>query len=243
MKNICKIHPLCYIVVLIYVITGTFRPFIWIMSLIIVHELGHVITGLIFNWKIEKITIMPVGGITIFKESLNRPIKEELLIALAGPLFQLVYFLLVKDFVQYEWFVGANTALLLFNLLPIIPLDGSKILHCLLDTFLAFDISNNITIIISFIMLLFGIVICIITHNLIISIAVLCITIKVIEEYKNKTLRFQKFTLERFLNEYHFNKTKKIKKEKEMYRNYKHLFYVNSHWITEKSYLIKKFNR
>ena len=243
MKIILKIHPLCYLVALIYVITGMFRPFIWIMSLIIMHELGHIVAGLIFKWKIEKVVIMPIGGITLFKESLNRPIREELIIAIMGPLFQIIYFLIMKQYIQYEWFNGANMALLLFNLLPIIPLDGSKILHCLLDIFMSFNLSNNIIIIISFIMLLFGIVICIITHNLIVSIAILCIALKVREEYKNKDLRFLKFMLERYLHKYHFNKIKKIKNEKEMYRDYKHLFYIDNHWISERSYLTKKFNR
>ena len=44
-----------------------------------------------------------------------------------------------------------NTTILLFNLLPIIPLDGSKVLNILLNTIIPFKKSHILTIYISFI--------------------------------------------------------------------------------------------
>lgn len=247
MKNICKfeIHPICYLVAIIYVITGTFRPFFWITLLIFVHEMGHVLTGIIFKWNIEKVVIMPMGGITIFKESLNRPIIEEFIIALMGPLFQIVFYLLVHSYVSYSWFYSANLAILLFNLLPIIPLDGSKILHCIMDFIFSYQISHKIILWISIIFLCVGGLFCFYLNNLIFYIMFICILMKVIEEYKNRSLRFQKFLLERYLYLYHFKKTKKVYKGDvtDMYRDYKHIFFMNNHWISEKSFLKNYFER
>ena len=247
MKNICKfeIHPICYIVAFIYIITGTFRPFFWITILIIVHEMGHVFAGLIFKWNIEKVIIMPMGGITIFKESLNRPIIEEFIIALMGPAFQIVFYILVHSYVPYSWFYNANLALLLFNLLPIIPLDGSKILHCIMDILFSYQLSHKIVLWISIVLLCLGSGICFYMNNLIVYIMFICIITKVVEEYKTSTLRFQKFLLERYLYPYHFKKTKKLYQNTVtgMYRDYNHVFFMNSHWVSERKILKNYFER
>lgn len=247
MKNIPKfeIHPLCYIVALIYIITGTFRPFLWISLLIIVHELGHVTAGLYFKWNIEKVVIMPMGGITIFKESLNRPIKEEFIIAITGPIFQILFYLAINQYVSYEWFKGVNYAILLFNMFPIIPLDGSKILHCIMDSIFTYQISHKMVLSLSIFLLCIGVVVCFYVNNLMLYIMFLCLVIKVTEEYKISSLRFQKFLLERYLYTYRFPKTKKIKQNNitGMYRDYNHLFFMDSKWVSERKVLQNYFER
>lgn len=247
MKNIFKfeIHPICYAVALIYIITGTFRPFFWITTLIVVHEMGHVLAGKFFKWNIEKIIIMPMGGITIFKESLNRPIFEEFIIALMGPLFQLVFYILIHSYIPYSWFDSANFALLLFNLLPLIPLDGSKIFHCIMDVLFAYQKSHLVVVWVSIVLLCIGGIFCFYMNNLIVYIMFICIAMKVIEEYKTSNLRFQKFLLERYLHAYHFSKTKKLyfKNTKGMYRDYNHIFFMNGHWVSERKILKNYFER
>lgn len=247
MKNIYKfeIHPICYIVALIYIITGTFRPFFWITILIVIHEIGHVLAGTFFKWNIEKVIIMPMGGITIFKESLNRPIFQEFIIALMGPIFQIIFFILINSYVPYSWFYNANLALLLFNLLPIIPLDGSKILHCIMDIVFSFELSHKIVLWVSIILSCFVGIICFYMNNLIVYIMFLCITMKVIEEYKMSPLRFQKFLLERYLYSYRFSKTKKLyqKNIAGMYRDYNHIFFMDNQWVSERKFLRNYFER
>lgn len=238
-----KVHFLFYIVTLIFIITGMFRPFIWITSLIIVHEIGHILTGLFFKWKIEKVLIMPIGCITIFKENLNRPIKEELVIAIMGPIFQIIYFLLINKIVNYEWFYNANMSLLIFNLLPVIPLDGSKILHCILDMNFPFRLSHNISILISFLLTICIEIIYLINHNLLLFIAGTCIFLKIVTEYKEKELRFQKYLIERYLNTFIFNKTIKINNINQMKRNNNHLIYFKDNWISERKYLKYHFKK
>lgn len=247
MKTIQKfeIHPIYYIIALIYIITGTFRPFLWITLLIFIHELGHIVAGIILKWNIEKVVIMPMGGITIFKEALNRPIIEELIIAVTGPIFQIIFYLMINNYINYPWFRSAHYALLLFNLLPIIPLDGSKILHSITDILYSYQVSHKITIMISLILLIIGSTICLYINNLIIYIMFICIAIKVREEYKLSKLRFQKFLLERYLNKYYFNKTKYIQNRdlNKMYRDYNHLFFINNHWESERKILKNYFER
>ena len=79
MKNIFKfrIHPLFYITIFIYVFTGHFRDFFLFFSIILFHEFGHVIGGILFKWRIKEILILPFGALTIFNEGLNKPLFQE----------------------------------------------------------------------------------------------------------------------------------------------------------------------
>ena len=90
--------------------------------------------------KIDEIYIYPLGGISKFNMDLNISIKKELLILINGPLFQhLAYLILLillpskKDIITIYHY-----SILSFNLLPIYPLDGGKIIKRLLHIFLRF---------------------------------------------------------------------------------------------------------
>ena len=101
MKKIFKIHPIYYLTAIITIITGNFKDFTLVTLIIIIHELGHISAAIYYKWNIEKIIILPFGGITIFNEYLNRPIKEELIIALAGSSIS-NYFLLFSQFFKFK---------------------------------------------------------------------------------------------------------------------------------------------
>ena len=121
-KNIFKIHPFYYFFALISVLTGNFRNFILFSIIIIVHEFGHLFIALFLNWRVEEVLLLPFGGVTIFNEDLNRPMIEEALILICGPLLQIIF---VYFFRNNNILVNYSNILLLFNLLPIYPLDGS----------------------------------------------------------------------------------------------------------------------
>ena len=98
MKINFKIHPFFLLTAIIILFTGYFKNFIYITTIIIVHEIGHISLAYFFKWKIEKIVLLPFGGITIFNEHLNRKITEEFLILLAGPIFQIVFVNIINIF-------------------------------------------------------------------------------------------------------------------------------------------------
>ena len=107
------------------------------------HEFGHILMGVLFKWKIEKVIILPFGALTVFNEDLNRKLSEEALIAIMGPIFQviftyLLYNLGVQDAVYY------SSSILCFNLLPIFPLDGSKLLNVFLNKITSFKRRENV---------------------------------------------------------------------------------------------------
>lgn len=228
--------------------SGLFQDFLLYFFIIFVHELGHALTGVILGWNLKCIYIYPFGGYTKFDEDINRPIKEELLILLMGPITQILVFCFlyywIKNLSISDLFVKYNLSILLFNLIPIYPLDGGRIINLFFNKKFSFLKSFNLSIFFSFLLLFCLIVVSIKFHLLLNFISILCfLSFLIYKEYKNKKYYFNKFKLERFLNQYSFSKTKKIDKEKQMMRDKKHVFFYQNHYITEKEYLKKVFKK
>lgn len=209
--------------------------------IIIVHEIGHVLMGILFKWKIEKIIILPFGALTIFNEDLNRKLKEEFLIAIMGPMFQILftfvlYYLGVQNAVYY------SISILCFNLLPIVPLDGSKLLNVFLNKITSFKRSHVFIIMISFLTMFMVIINT--DFNLIFILILVFLFMRVFSEIKNHDSLFNRFLLERYLKSYRFKKIKKINSQdvRKMKRDYTHLFYDEFKYVSEREVLKKRFD-
>ena len=124
-------------------ITGNFKGFILFTLIIIIHELGHITAAIYYKWNIEKVILLPFGALTLFNEKVNKPLKEEFIILIMGPIFQIVGTYFMPNAFDY------SMTILTFNLLPIIPLDGSKFVNIFLNKITNFKTSNILTIYIS----------------------------------------------------------------------------------------------
>lgn len=116
---------------------------VFITVSILIHELGHSTVARWLNIPIERIHLYLFGGMA---ELQHRPhlARQEFWIALAGPLaslgialFSWVMYALVLDPTYMAWYFFRFLALInlliaLFNLLPIFPLDGGRLLRSLL---------------------------------------------------------------------------------------------------------------
>lgn len=244
MKNISKIrfHPLFYLVVIISFLTGHFHDFFTFLSIILFHEFGHILGGIIFKWNIKEVLILPFGALTIFKEGLNKPLREEFFIAVLGPIFQIIFYLLLKN----RWDIAViHYSLLFFNLLPITPLDGSKILNVLFNKLFPFKRSNWLTNMTSSIVVVFLIIFSFIYRfNLLILLVFFFLVVKIYNEIQNEDLVFQKFLYERY---YFPRKHKKLRKiyridVSKIYKDCRHLFYDDKKSYTEREILRKRFD-
>lgn len=231
-----KIHPFFYLFAFIFILTGYFKNFLMITFIICFHELGHILSSQLFHYQIEKIILLPFGGITIFKELMNRPMKQEFLIAIAGPLFQSFLFLFLNN--EYFYY---NLFILLFNLFPIFPLDGSKILNLFFNVFFSFKKSHVISIIFSFIILFF----LLFYRNLSLYLILFFLLCKTIREFKEHSFLVNKFLFERYLYNFNFHKTKIIQGDdiRKMKRDHKHLFYFAHTYHTERQILRRMFDK
>lgn len=146
-----KIDLKIFIFFILFYLTKQIKLYATIMVLCIIHELGHVLMGLVLGLKIEKIEIMPMGLSVSFKlniEDFNKKIQKgsvlqlkKIAIAIAGPLTNLIMLLIVLNtninlkIVSNEILAYANILIMLFNLLPIYPLDGGRIFKELIQIF------------------------------------------------------------------------------------------------------------
>lgn len=112
------------------------------------HELGHLFAGIFLGFRPKSLSINPVGLCIAFHvevDDYNEKIGKgnilalkKLIIALMGPavnFFIVIIFMLfdLKFFnIRREWVIYSNILIGLFNLIPIYPLDGGRVLKSLL---------------------------------------------------------------------------------------------------------------
>ncbi len=100
-----------------------------ISSIVLLHEMGHCLMAKSFGWDVEKIVLFPFGGIA-FIDSKNRNLKSEFFVAIAGPMVNVI----LIPFLHFEKNVYLfNLYMILFNMLPFYPMDGGKVLSCILE--------------------------------------------------------------------------------------------------------------
>ena len=126
----------------------------WIMGVIgmlglficiLLHELGHAFVAKYFKLPISQITLFLFGGVAEIKKEATSP-KVEFLVAIGGPVVTLLLIILLSLFTHFgvifhvgipvlaitSYLAAINTFILLFNLIPALPMDGGRVLRALL---------------------------------------------------------------------------------------------------------------
>lgn len=195
--------------------------------------------------EVLKIYIYPLGGISKFRFDLNISIFKEFLILIFGPIFQFIaYYILINILKDYYSLITAyHYGILFFNLLPIYPLDGGKIVNLLLSIFISYKNSLFYTIFISFIMLMIllitGFFYNYLTLNFIVII--LFLLYKMIFEYRQINFLYERFLLERYLNRYNFKRSSIVFDIDSFKRDRRHLVKIDDKYYLEHDLLEKKY--
>jgi len=112
------------------------RVLVIITTVILFHELGHLLAMKLFNYSNLGIFFIPLFGGAAKGTKTNISQKQESIVLLAGPLpgiiIGAILFLLYKNSMHDPWMYGFSmgfTFINLINLLPIYPLDGGRLLQ------------------------------------------------------------------------------------------------------------------
>ena len=234
MKHI-YLDKLFLLFLVIIIITGNFNTFIPYFALLMIHELGHALAGIVLGYQLDRISIYPYGGITSFNLPLNIPLKEELFILIMGPMMQIIGYLILKN-IFYDISI-LHYALLFFNLLPIYPLDGGKILNVFCNYYFNYLRSFNLTLVISLMFIIGLFAYNFINFNLNLVLMLIFLVTKIYDVYHKRFYYYNRFLLERYLHHYSFSKFKYIDNIKKFYRDTKHMVnYQNEEYVLKKLY-------
>jgi len=168
--------------------------FFWlagIFACVLLHEIGHTLTAQLLGAEVKSVVIWPLGGFTTLHRKPDKPLHN-LLIAGAGPLVNIVIMVLLGSLYlwltsslplsisgngRFTWddqlmsFVSSlailNLILVVFNILPIYPLDGGEMMRSLLEMLLGRSRADLVTMLISIPVLLGLVTLGILTRDII----------------------------------------------------------------------------
>lgn len=202
-----QIHPTLMMFVFISIMTGTFVQLFIILCLVTIHELGHFFAARYFNWRTEAIVLWAFGGVMKTDEYASRPLKEELIVTLCGPaqhgiIFIIAYLLQLTGWVPPTLMTDIfyfNAIILLFNVLPIYPLDGGKVLQIGLSFILPYRQAYRSTLILSGVvaisMLLLQLLF--LPFTLTAALLIIFLILELVKYYRNEYYTFLRFLLHR----------------------------------------------
>lgn len=154
-----KINLNIFFFLLLFIVTHQIEIYSLIMLFALMHELGHLICGILLGFTAKSLKIMPLGFGIEFKinvKEYNRKILKsnslclkKLLISLSGPITNIIIIIIGTILGVNDNIIYANLILVIFNLIPIYPLDGGRILKNVLKLFFgnqnAYYFSNKVS--------------------------------------------------------------------------------------------------
>ena len=226
------------------IVMGLFKEFSVVFISFTLHEVGHLFFLKLFNYKINKITIYPFGGVIDF---INKPdfLYRYFFISIGGILVNFI--LLVFGYIfNLPLLIKINIIFIFFNLIPIYPLDGAKVLLCFMKFISPYYFAKKIIYYISLFLSLVFFIFLFLNLNAYIFLFFLLIFCYL--NYYGITkfhLEYNNFLLSRHINQNNKLKSKKIDKFndpiKSIYYGYNMLFDFDGFILKEEEVLNKFF--
>lgn len=131
--------------------------FVGLILSILLHELGHSLAAAYLGTGTSYVEFTGLGGLCHYDSALPEQPVRRIAISLAGPLLNLIIWLVLRDVATLpvvqgnwlesgvvHWLAAMNLAILIFNLLPSFPLDGGVSLSVALKPVVGFIWSRRI---------------------------------------------------------------------------------------------------
>lgn len=134
-----RVSPIMLVMATVFVAFGMAYEFACSLTAVVLHEFAHAKVARRFGYALNEIKVMPYGAALCGAVDL-RP-KHEIAIAAAGPALNLVlgmifaamWWLVPSSYMFTQTFCVCNIYIGLFNVLPVYPMDGGRVLLALLS--------------------------------------------------------------------------------------------------------------
>ena len=138
------LHPAMVLYVLYVGLTGHLRFMLMAVISILLHECAHAGIACSFGHPPDLIELSPLGAVMRLEDDSALPFWKRAVMLLAGPAMTFALccvslHLAKSNLVSHEWaamLFMTNVSILLLNLLPVLPLDGGRVLSLLLECFI-----------------------------------------------------------------------------------------------------------
>ncbi len=149
--------------------TGFLSEYLIVFISMMLHEFGHIIAGILSGGRIHSLTILPVGfnaricdvnpeKSTVFAVNATGPFVNIFIYGIC----QVVQSIFCIESEILDLIIISNLALAVFNLLPVLPLDGGRILmHVIADKkgfFFAHNVLERLSVFLASVILMSGVV-------------------------------------------------------------------------------------
>lgn len=150
-KTDIYLHPAMFLYLLYAHFTGHGRFICLSILSILLHEIAHALTSSAFGQMPSCIELTPLGAVMRLEDESRLPLVKRMLMLLAGPAMTLLlcYAAIrltmahVLSPMNGRLLFMSNLSILLLNLLPVLPLDGGRILSLILGVFWPSRIVNR----------------------------------------------------------------------------------------------------
>ena len=131
------------LLILFFISTSQIKVYCIFLFSILGHELAHIVCAKILKMQIEEVSFGVFGfSAQIYQFGKNKSLHR-IFMYLAGPVFNLILSFLFYIFQAPKEFVDINLLLGLLNLMPILPLDGGRVLKEILKYFYDYKFANS----------------------------------------------------------------------------------------------------